>query len=331
LFHFVGRLLRWCLPDGRYATLSRKSIPASQAAVFLGTFAWAVFSHHQYVEPSVARRFWCQDLNLAERQAAGIILTSGLACSFSVGGYLLGMHVLGGSLGGPAGAFAGSLMPIVITLVITGLDWWQDRVRRRQMKAAALQTLGLPEPGELGVDVFKPMLSARYKLLACYLHPDKNDCCRCDTTTVFSQIRLAKEILEQELKDYQSCPRERLRRLFEQMVALCGYRRDLFVSEHPGGVIMNILEDGPAEDAVSIDVDDEPTARADLDSITTVESRSVAGTPPLTPRPHQRQPTESPEQQATIPEVPGEDGRLPSPAASGDPWVIVPGAARSPC
>merc|ERR1719201_1695511 len=114
------------------------------------------------------------------------------------------------------------------------------------MKAAALQTLGLPEPAELGAEVFKPMLNTRYKLLARYLHPDKNDSSRCNTTKIFSQIRLAKEILEQEMKDYHGCPRGRLRRLFEQMCALCGYRRDRYVCEHSSGVIMNILEDGPA-------------------------------------------------------------------------------------
>jgi len=211
--HVLGRILRCCLPECHYANISKKSIPASQAVVFLGTFAWAICSHHRYVEPRVVRRLWCQglkDLNIVERRAAGIILTSGLACGFSVSGYLLGARMLGSSLGGPAGAFAGSFMPILISLVMKGLDWWHDPARRRKMKAAALQTLGLPEPSGLGLDVFKPMLSMRYKLLACYLHPDKNDCHKCDTTTVFSQIRLAKEILEQELQDYQSCPRERL-------------------------------------------------------------------------------------------------------------------------
>lgn len=320
-FHFLGRLLRQCLP-GRCAAFSRKSVPASQAVVFLGTAAWALTSRHKYVAPGLWRRLWLQDLNLAERQAAGIILTSGIACSFSFGGYVLGARVLGGSFGGPAGAFAGSLMPIVVSVALAGLDWWHDRRRRRQMKAAALQTLGLPEPGELGIEIFRPMLSTRYKLLARYLHPDKNDSSRCDTTKVFSQIRLAKEILEQELKDYHGCPRGRLRRLFEQMCALCGCRRDRYVSEHPSGLIMNILEDGiaAAEDSSSSfclgPVSDELNAmpspsrplaghrrsrsassgrrrlrsrsvessRSEIDSITTVESRSLsASRAPSTP------------------------------------------------
>eukprot|EP00931_Biecheleriopsis_adriatica_P021608 TRINITY_DN14089_c0_g1_i1.p1 TRINITY_DN14089_c0_g1~~TRINITY_DN14089_c0_g1_i1.p1 ORF type:complete len:1000 (+),score=183.15 TRINITY_DN14089_c0_g1_i1:89-3088(+) len=311
LFSVFGRFLRLSLPDSRYASISKKSIPASQAMVFVGTCAWAVCSHRQYVQPSVVRRIWSQDLNLAERQAAGIILTSGLACSSSVAGFFLGSHLCPslGSLAGPAGAFAGSLMPFVITLFIAGLDWFHDRTRRRQMKAAALQTLGLPEPHELGIEVFRPMLAARYKLLACYLHPDKNDKGRCDTTMVFSQVRLAKEILEQELQDYQSCPRNRLKRLFEQMIALCGYRRDRFVSEHPSGVIMNILEDGPVED-LDPGFDEH---RAELESITTVESRS------MTPSPS---PTGSPRS------VQREEG---SQSQESKPWVIVPGssAARS--
>jgi hypothetical protein len=212
------------------------------------------------------------------------------------------------------------LMPIVISIALAGLDWWLDGKRRKQMKAAALQTLGLPEPAKLGAEVFKPMLSTRYKLLARYLHPDKNDSNRCDTTKVFSQIRLAKEILEQELKDYHGCPRGRFRRLFDQMCALCGYKRDRYVSEHPSGLIMNILEDGPAtnednpstfalepvsEDVCEIDTSpsrpsghepffhrrsrsasaargrrrrsrSEGSERSGIDSITTVESRSLS-------------------------------------------------------
>lgn len=346
LFHILGRLLRLCLPDGKYAALSRKSIPASQAVVFLGTAVWAVCSHHQWVEPSVVRRLWRQDLNLAERQAAGIILISGIACSFSVGGYLLGAHVLGGTIGGPAGAFAGSLMPLFVSLVLTGLDWWQDRARRRQMKAAALQTLGLPDPSELGVEVFRPMLATRYKLLACYLHPDKNDVRRSDTTTVFSQIRLAKEILEQELKDYQNCPRERLRKLFEHMVALCGVRRDCYVSEHPSGVIMNILEDGVVEAELE---DPSFSPRLSINSITTTESRSLSASPPGTPRSLGR--LTSGGDMATDPAAPGRQSApaplavptvatrrigadedtspaLSAPASTaGEPWVLVAGAA----
>jgi len=330
LCQMMGKVLRSNLPDGRYASISKKSIPTSQVVVFLGTCAWAMFSHHQYVEPSVVRRIWNKDLNLAEQQAVGIMMTSGLACSCSVGGFFAGSHLMSSSLGslaGPAGAFAGSLMPFVLTLLITGWDWWNDRARRRQMKAAALQTLGLPEPSSLGIEVFRPMLAARYKLLACYLHPDKNDSGRCDTTTVFSQVRLAKEILEQELQDYQSCPRERLKHLFDQMLVHCGYRREKFVSQHPSGVIMNILEDGSLED-----FDDAANHRAELESITTVESRSVTASPSPTgsPRSVQRFPDEGAmghdpyEGNLRLP------SSLPNSGSSGppSPWVMVPGTSR---
>jgi len=245
-------------------------------------------------------------------------------------------------------------------------------MRRKQMKAAALQTLGLPEPDELGVDVFKPMLTTRYKLLACCLHPDKNDIFRCDTTKVFSQIRLAKEILEQELKDYQSCPRDRLRRLFEQMVKLGGYRRDRYVSEHPSGIIMNILEDGPVLDlenpttwAVEPTEPEDPmtSSATSIDSITTVESRTLSLSPTGSPRrtmpnfdpeqPHQahhdrprtprgcsspsqvpperpRTPRRSPRSQG-MPDQRLESSSGTAPNSSGDgssPWVLVPGALR---
>lgn len=408
VFHFLGRLLRQCFPSGRYAAFSRKSVPASQAVVFLGTAAWALTSRQKYVAPGFLRRLWLQDLNLAERQAAGIILSSGLACSFSLGGYVLGAQLLGGAYGGPAGAFAGSFMHVVVSIALAGLDWWHDRRRRKQMKAAALQTLGLPESADLGAEVFKPMLSTRYKVLARYLHPDKNDSGRCDTTKVFSQIRLAKEILEQELKDYHSCPRDRLRRLFEQMCALGGYRRDRYVSEHPSGLIMNILQDGPppGEDNPatygmirSQSLELEPaspfrpdmtrsapparrplfelsagnrrarslsggSSRSGIDSLTTVESRSLPGSRASSLSTPARRavsggcdgvargaqaegPAQGPQPRMARPRTPRRSSASPSRAkaggsrstsrskakraspklGSGDPWVIVPGTA----
>lgn len=143
------------------------------------------------------------------------------------------------------------------------------------MKVAALQTMGLSEPSEVGIEAFRSMLMARYKLLARYVHPDKNDSC-CDTTVVFSQIRLAKEVLEQELQGYRGCTRSHLKRLWTQMVRHFGFRRDCFVSEHPSGVVMNILEDGLAQEPMVVHPVVERSDDEALDSITTVESRSVS-------------------------------------------------------
>mmetsp|Transcript_56318 Transcript_56318/g.131994 ORF Transcript_56318/g.131994 Transcript_56318/m.131994 type:complete len:940 (-) Transcript_56318:101-2920(-) len=234
--------------------LGRTFRPHPQVVVFLGSTAWAVFSHYRYVESR--RRFWQKELTTADSWVLSVIVANASFCGLAT--------TTGGFLGGLLGTLAGSMAPLLINLFFLTWDWWQEKSRRQKMKEAALRTLGLPEFSELGVDAFKPMLSARYKLLAFYMHPDKNDSSCCDTTMIFSQIRVAKEILEQELKDYQDC--DRLRRLSSQMADLHGYQRQKFVSSHPSGVIMQILDGIVAEP-------DLPTSARS--SLTTEESRSI--------------------------------------------------------
>lgn len=323
----MGRFLRTNFPDSHLSALSKKSVITSQVLVFLGTLFWALCSHHHYMEPSVMRRLMQQDLNLGERQFQSIIVQTGFACTCSSLGWALGnyvgTHTLG-TIGGSLGLVAGALLPLLCSLALTGWDWYQDRERRRQMKVAALQTLGLPEPHEISPAVFKSLLAARYKLLASFIHPDKNDAVRCDTTKVFNQLRLAKDILEQELEDYQNCHHERMRWLFQQLVSL--HKRERYVSQHPSGVIMNILEDGLVEERLElVDLDHH---RSDGLSITTVESRSM----PSSPRSHsgsQRSSPRQPPEQALAAALCGAlhpESCAPTPSSPcppSEPWVIV--------
>lgn len=103
------------------------------------------------------------------------------------------------------------------------------------------------------------------------------------------------------------------------MLALSGYRRDRYVSQHPSGVIMNILEDGPLDGPLF----DPAEEAGELDSITTVESRSVPGSPVGTPR-HVEEMGGS---RQVTPQAPT-PGVGPS-AGSAEPWVLVPKALAS--
>eukprot|EP00929_Paragymnodinium_shiwhaense_P050542 TRINITY_DN25439_c0_g2_i1.p1 TRINITY_DN25439_c0_g2~~TRINITY_DN25439_c0_g2_i1.p1 ORF type:complete len:1105 (+),score=245.05 TRINITY_DN25439_c0_g2_i1:293-3607(+) len=275
LCQLAGRLLKRVVDLGsRQEGRHRKAMQASQAAVLLGTTAWTLCENFGYVQPSILRRVLGNDLTAAERYAAGIIWKSGVVCASTSGGLYFGAHFLGGGLsGGIVGALAGALVPVFISLFRQGLDWWQDRQRRRQMKAAALQTLGLPEPHAFDPEEYRSLLATRYRYMASCLHPDKNDRTTCDTTLVYSQVRLAREILEQELRDYDGYPRDRLRKRAEQMMTLYDHHQNRYrtgqVSDYPSGVIMRI------HNAAHWQEDEELESNGSFGSLTTVESNSI--------------------------------------------------------